>query len=189
MDVKTLCLAVLSNGPASGYEIKKELENGPYAYFYRASFGSIYPALARLLAAGYATTHVHAQDNRPDKRVYQLTTAGRAALERAMQGPVAPDYVRSDFILMMWHADLLPPERRAALIDERIVWIETLVARMTGQGLGRRRHPGAGPEFVCGLGVAALQAERDYLRRNRRMIEDRSATLHASGGDDDVRAH
>lgn len=188
MDVKTLCLAVLANGPSSGYAIMKELAEGPYAYFYRASFGSIYPALARLLAAGYATARVHAQDNRPDKKVYQLTPAGRAALRRAVQGPVAPDYVRSDFAMMMWHADLLPPERCAALIDERIVRIEALAARMRSEALDRERHPGAGPDFVCGLGVAVLEAERDYLRRNRHMIENRSATLHAVGGDDDVRA-
>ena len=51
MDVATLCLAVLAHGPASGYEIKKELEGGAYAHFFRASFGSIYPALARQFGA------------------------------------------------------------------------------------------------------------------------------------------
>jgi hypothetical protein len=43
--VKTLCLAVLSMGDASGYEIKKLLE-GPFRHIHEASFGAIYPALA-----------------------------------------------------------------------------------------------------------------------------------------------
>ena len=46
MDVRTLCLGVLSMGSASGYEIKKRLENG-FGHFYDASFGSIYPGQSR----------------------------------------------------------------------------------------------------------------------------------------------
>ena len=52
MDVKTLCLGVLSRGDASGYEIKKQCEEGPFAHFYAAGFGSIYPALNALWSEG-----------------------------------------------------------------------------------------------------------------------------------------
>ena len=48
MDVKTLCLGVLSRGEATGYEIKKQCEEGPLAFFYAAGFDSIYPALNAL---------------------------------------------------------------------------------------------------------------------------------------------
>ncbi len=51
MNVKTMCLGVLSIGEATGYEIKKQLE-GPFHHFYQASFGAIYPALSALLADG-----------------------------------------------------------------------------------------------------------------------------------------
>ena len=47
MDVKTLCIGILSLGDASGYEIKKQLEER-FSFFYDASFGSIYPALNKL---------------------------------------------------------------------------------------------------------------------------------------------
>ena len=52
MDVRTFCLGVLSLGDATGYEIKKQAEDGPFSHFYKAGFGSIYPALARLAADG-----------------------------------------------------------------------------------------------------------------------------------------
>ena len=52
MDVKILCLGVLSRGEASGYEIKKAFEEGPFSHFHQASFGSIYPALNALSAEG-----------------------------------------------------------------------------------------------------------------------------------------
>src|SRR3546814_665287 len=52
MDAKTLCLGVLSRGAASGYEIKKAFEEGPFSHFHQASFGSIYPTLNALSADG-----------------------------------------------------------------------------------------------------------------------------------------
>ena len=89
MDVKTLCLAVLFQGEATGYEIKKAFEEGPFAHFQRASFGSIYPSLSRLLAEGLAEAEAHEQDGRPDKKVYRLTAAGREAFDDDTRGVVA----------------------------------------------------------------------------------------------------
>ena len=45
MDVRTICLGILTRGDATGYEIKKLVEDGGYQHFVEASFGSIYPAL------------------------------------------------------------------------------------------------------------------------------------------------
>jgi PadR family transcriptional regulator AphA len=52
MNVRTLCLGFLSTGEASGYEIKKGIEDGMFSHFIDASFGSIYPALTQLTAEG-----------------------------------------------------------------------------------------------------------------------------------------
>ncbi len=48
MNVRTLCLGILSLGEASGYEIKKDVEDGLFSHFIEASYGSIYPALNQL---------------------------------------------------------------------------------------------------------------------------------------------
>ena len=45
MDTRSICLGVLSMGEATGYEIKKLFEDGPFSHFYDAGYGSIYPAL------------------------------------------------------------------------------------------------------------------------------------------------
>ena len=39
MDIRTLCLGILTWGDASGYEIKKIFEDR-LSYFYEASYGS-----------------------------------------------------------------------------------------------------------------------------------------------------
>jgi DNA-binding PadR family transcriptional regulator len=174
MDVQTLCLAVLAHGPASGYEIKKELEEGAYSHFFRASFGSIYPALARLAGAGLVSGREQEQAKRPDKKVYKLTAAGRRDLARRLQGPVGPDYVRSEFLLALFHADLLAPRRRRELIADRIAALKDCLARMDKDAATapeQCRYEGIGPAFVCGYGHAILTAELDYLERNRARLE------------------
>src|SRR3546814_3831085 len=77
MDAKTLCLGVLSRGAASGYEIKKAFEEGPFSHFHQASFGSIYPALNALSADGLVAVRAQAQQKRPAKKIYSLTPKGR----------------------------------------------------------------------------------------------------------------
>ena len=79
MNVRTICLAILFEGEASGYEIRKLSVEGEYSYFIDASFGSIYPALAKLEADNFVTSHVEQQDGKPAKKVYTITQAGRHA--------------------------------------------------------------------------------------------------------------
>ncbi len=179
MDVATLCLAVLAHGPASGYEIKKELEGGAYAHFFRASFGSIYPALARLAASGFISGREQEQIKRPDKKVYRLTHNGRHELARRLQAPIGPDYIRSEFLLVLFHAELLPPSHRLRLIEARIAELKSCIARMSGvptDGEACGRYQGAGPEFVRGYGLAVYQAELSYLEGERRFFEMSGAT-------------
>ncbi len=187
MDVATLCLAVLAHGPASGYEIKKALEDGPYSHFYRASFGSIYPALARLAGDGFVSGRELEQAKRPDKKVYRLTVAGRRELSRRLQAPIGPDYIRSEFLLVLFHAELLPARHRRALIEERIQRLKACITRMSGpsaqdgcapadEEAACRRYQGAGPDFVHGYGLAIYRAELDYLEAQRRFFDLQSAS-------------
>lgn len=65
MNVKTLCLAILSFGEATGYDIRKRAAEGPLSYFIESSFGSIYPALHRLRHEGLVERRREARLGRP----------------------------------------------------------------------------------------------------------------------------
>jgi DNA-binding PadR family transcriptional regulator len=163
---------VLAHGPASGYEIKKELEDGAYAHFFRASFGSIYPALARLAGEGLISGREQEQAKRPDKKVYSLTAAGTRELSRRLQAPIGPDYIRSEFLLVLFHADLVPAHHRRAILDARIEQLKGCIATMTSGGEEAcQRYQGAGPAFVHGYGLAIYRAELDYLESQRRFFD------------------
>ncbi|MGD1876872.1 MAG: PadR family transcriptional regulator [Kiloniellaceae bacterium] len=167
MDVKTLCLGVLSRDDASGYEIKKAFEDGPFSCFHQASFGSIYPALNALSAEGLVSVREQAQDKRPDKKIYSITPKGQTALVASLMTEPAPDVMRSDFLFILSFAQYLPPPRIARLIDERIVWYRTMVDRMEESS---RVDSPAGATFVRGMGIAVYRAAADYLESHRAQL-------------------
>ncbi|WP_282608010.1 PadR family transcriptional regulator [Pelagibius sp. Alg239-R121] len=173
MDVKTLCLGVLSRGDASGYEIKKACEEGPFSHFQDASFGSIYPALAKLSAEKLVDCHQMSQEKRPDKKVYSITPSGRTALFETLLLPPAPDKVNSDFYFMTFFAQLMPTDVLRSILEKRITWYEGVVERMKDCNLAIRPP---GERFTHGLGLAHYRAEITYLKENMDQLLDQIAS-------------
>lgn len=168
MDTKTLCLGILSLGDATGYEIKKQFEEGPFSHFYRVGFGSIYPALTEISAHGLATVAQYAQENRPDKKVYSLTEQGRRVLLQALLKRPDRDQVRSDFLFMMVFSSMLPPAFTAGVIAERLAWYRSEIAQLGACLQTETLTPGR--RFVRGFGLAIYEAAARYLEENRHMI-------------------
>ena len=167
MDVKTLCLGVLTEGDKTGYEIKRSFEEA-FSHFFGASFGSIYPALAELSRQGLVTCRSVEQDKRPDKKVYRLTERGhRVLLDDLMTAPPRHK-VRSEFLVLMYFAHLLPPERVAAIVDQMIAHWEPLVAGIERCAAGGScAPPTPGMRFAAGYGRAVLGAALSYVREHK----------------------
>ena len=161
MDVKTICLGILSFGDATGYEIKKKLE-GPFNHFYDASFGSIYPALGKLSEAGLVLRNEHVQDKRPDKKVYRITPKGRLALTDDLAKPSGPDRIRSNFLATLLFSDALEPGQIDGLIAARIDLHRKTLAELKGDA----QDMATGNGFVCGYGVAIHEAALNYLEEH-----------------------
>ena len=178
MDTKSLCLAVLSHGDRSGYEIKKTFEEGPFSHIQEIGFSSIYPALARLLEDGLVTVTAHAQEGRPDKKVYRLTPKGRMALLDALDAPTGPDRLRSDFTFRMLFAHLLEPRTIEALIDERLAELGAKIAQIEAYLATADTDPGRA--FVSGYGLAVYRAMADYLEEHRYALVGASLIRTAS---------
>lgn len=180
MDVRTLCLAALSRGDATGYEIKKMFESGPLAHFQRASFGSIYPALSRLLDDGLVLAEAREQDGRPDKKVYRLTEDGRDAFRRALTGPPPePESIKSDLLFMLMFASEMTPSHVTDLIDARVAELRELAdhieakagacgeTHVCGEATPTGFFSEPGPKFVAGYGITIYRAAADYMERYR----------------------
>jgi DNA-binding PadR family transcriptional regulator len=172
MDVRTICLGILTRGDATGYEIKNLFETDGYQHFVEASFGSIYPALGRLTEEGLVSVRAEAQEKRPDRKVYSITPAGRSAFMASLLKPLPEDRHRSPFVFAMLFSDLLPTERVAAMMDAYIHQAETKLAQLD-ETSAKPKTPGE--EFATGFGRAIYVAMLDFLRSHR----DRIAVVQA----------
>lgn len=168
MDAKTLCLAVLSQGDASGYEIRKAVESGPFGHIQDIGYSSIYPALSRLLDEGLASVTEYTQEGRPDKKVYSLTADGRMALLGALQEPTEADRTRSDFLFRMMFADILPPSVVEQMIETRLQDIESSLARIRSRSESGEET--TGEAFLNGFAEAVQRAMADYIEENRHQL-------------------
>ena len=164
MDVKTLCLGVLTLGDASGYEIRKQFEEGPFAHFFQASYGSIYPSLGRLLDKGLVSVTQHAQDGKPDKKVYSLTPAGRARFAEALGKLPAPDSFRSEFLVYLFFAELMPKGQLETVFDTYHKHFEDMVKVI--EGLSFDGIP-PGRLFVRQMGHTFYKTMANYMEKHR----------------------
>jgi DNA-binding PadR family transcriptional regulator len=168
MDVRTICLAILTRGDATGYEIKKLFEDGGYGHFAEASFGSIYPALNRLTEECLVSVRAEAQEKRPDRKVYSLTQAGRHAVAKGLMKPLAEDRHRSPFVFTMLFSHLLPQEHVLGLIDDYMRQSEEKLLRLEQAKTGAQT---AGERFAIDYGRALYRTMLDFLREHRGEFE------------------
>ena len=85
--VDYLLLGSLAAGPKHGYEILQFLEQhfGPAWY---VGNSQLYTVLKRLERKRLVSSEVRSQENRPAKRVFSLTAAGRSAFQAWLGKPV-----------------------------------------------------------------------------------------------------
>lgn len=167
MDIKTLCLGILSLGDATGYEIKKMVAEGSFSFFSEASYGSIYPALGKLMENGLVTCRAMAQEKRPDKKVYSLTDSGREELTRTLRKDPDPDKNRSEFLAAILFCESVAPERISELIHDRIYEHEQKIIALKGLLAGDMTPASS---FVVKYGIATQKAALEYLKTNQSIL-------------------
>lgn len=168
MNVKTLCLGVLSAGEASGYEIKKEIEEGLFSHFIEASYGSIYPALTQLAGEGFVTVRAEEQSGKPDKKVYAITATGRDALARAIAVVPARDKYKSEFLFQMLLQEFITSDVMLVAIDKQLAELRADLARIAECRGSASAHAGA--EFVADYGEAVLTAAVKVLTEKKSQL-------------------
>lgn len=162
MNVRTLCLSILFEGEATGYEIRRKCVEGECAYFIEASFGSIYPALNKLEQEGLVTSRTEQQSGKPAKKVYSITDAGRASFADELSAPLGEDVFRSPFLLFARYAHILPRE----LVETRAAeQLDKLVQdRKKLDDVAAEHGSKAGDTWVLNYGRAIMELAERHMR-------------------------
>jgi DNA-binding PadR family transcriptional regulator len=95
--VRHVLLGLLSKEPAHGYELKQAVEAEFGELWPPVNIGQIYKTLGRLEDDGLVQSSTVAQASRPDKRVFELTAAGRDELSAWLDRPSPAVRVKEEF--------------------------------------------------------------------------------------------
>jgi len=180
MDVKTVCLGMLTEGEASGYDLKKQFESS-FAHFFAAGYGSIYPALSSLAEQRLVDCEEIPQDGKPDRKVYRITDDGRKFLQQALRNTTPCHKVRSEFLAMMCFADLMEPSDVEAVLDNRLQDIDRFKAMFRDIESKHADNWSTGMQFVLGFGKTIAAAMEQYINDNRDLLDHGQEETSATG--------
>lgn len=82
-------LSLLAREPLSGYDLASQLRERVGTFFY-AGHSHVYPELSRLEKAGLVVHERVEQRDRPTKKLFRITPAGREAVREWVTGPLDP---------------------------------------------------------------------------------------------------
>ncbi|MCX7164816.1 MAG: PadR family transcriptional regulator [Rhodocyclales bacterium] len=93
-------LVSLLEKPSSGYELGRRFERS-IGYFWHATHQQIYRVLARMEEAGWISAEVQTGETAPDRRLFSVSTTGRAELSRWMAEPTDPEGIRDTLMVKL----------------------------------------------------------------------------------------
>jgi len=161
-----VCLGMLANGPASGYDLKKEFAS-TFGHFFAAGYGSIYPALSWLSDHDLVTCEEIPQEGKPDRKVYHISEDGRQFLLKALRNTQPSHKVRSEFLATMCFAHLMEEEDIQAVLDHRLGHIDSNKDFFRKVELECMSEWPEGAKFVLGFGKAVAEAMETYINEHR----------------------
>ncbi|MBN8592858.1 MAG: PadR family transcriptional regulator [Anaerolineae bacterium] len=97
--LKYVLLGVLNYQPLTGYQLKQFMDQAA-GHFWYAQTSQIYRTLDQLEKDGMLTSHLQAQDERPDRRLYQITPGGQADLRAWLAEPMTELQTSKDALLV-----------------------------------------------------------------------------------------
>jgi DNA-binding PadR family transcriptional regulator len=157
-------LGMLAFGVDTGYEIKQLVDKST-RHFWAASYGQIYPELRRLEEQGLISGRPEPTGGR-ERRVYELTDAGRDALGDWLSSGEEPLYeVRDEGLLKLFFSDLAP-ERRLEIVRAIRARMQRKLAQLEALGTPAK----SGPELTLSLGTAVTKIYIDWCDEAERQL-------------------
>jgi DNA-binding PadR family transcriptional regulator len=183
-------LGLLSREDLSGYDLTRRMA-GRVGYFWSARHSQIYPELARLEDGGYVTHSVIEQRERPDKKVYEITAEGLAALKEWAIQPPEPRPTRDELTLKTYSVWLADKEKAILLFreeelrhEEQLAHYEKLRDWMEGewrQDLMSTNSPEFASYATLRRGISYEREYAEWCRWMAESIESRRPTERQNG--------
>lgn len=117
MWIDVLLLSRLAQGPAHGYELRKDVEASTG---HALSNNSLYPTLRRFVDSGAVTRSAEMREAKPPRHVYTITDVGRELMHDLL-ADLPADLARNDseFLARVANFAWLRPDEQLKILDVR----------------------------------------------------------------------
>src|SRR6185437_34158 len=159
IDIKFPILGFLMESEMAGYDIKRRFQD-PIGFFYRASDGSLYPALKKLAHDAMVTMRAE-HNGRRARKVYAITPKGREHFLRTLREPAQPIFVYDEAQVKIYFAHHDPQAALHHVERERRfagAW-ESFLERLLEDMKSHCASPFRTSMVEIGHGIAALKAD------------------------------
>jgi DNA-binding PadR family transcriptional regulator len=162
-------LGFLNYEPFTGYDLKRMFDTS-VRHFWYADQSQIYRTLAKLASDGLAEVERVEQEDRPDRKIYHITPAGRQRFIQWLQGPFPNQESRSGPLVQVFFSARLSDEDVLAKFQAAAEIFRALLARY-------EQIPGQIDEYIrkvpsprehyfwmltLDLGIRTLRAQLDW---------------------------
>lgn len=172
-------LVCLTERPMTGYELAKTFDTS-IGFFWKADHQQIYRELTRLRDRGHVNGREVVQSGKPNKLVYSLTNAGRAALKHWAVRPSSPPSIKDDLLVRLLALDSIDIDAfrtdlmaRMEYHRDRLSRYERIIAKRFAQGAASPADTGK---------LLALRAGLRYERAAAKSFEEVLQTLSTGAG-------
>lgn len=179
MALRHAVLAALLDGEYSGYQLAKAFDIG-VANFWHALPQQLYLELTRLERDGLVSGREVVQESRPNKRLFTVTDAGMAELERFAASAAKPSFIRDDLMVKVQAVDhtgaapvLAQLRERAEVATAKIEIFDQLLLRL-------RDDDRIGPYLTCLRGRDFERQHRDWCLHAEQILRERSDSSQTS---------
>ncbi len=111
----------------TGYELKQFFDSS-VQHVWNAELSQIYPTLKNMESEGLVEMHVEVQENRPNRKVYEITDAGGHELEQWLKAPTGAASIRDAFLIKIFFGDCVQSEDVLILLRRHMEEQQKLLA-------------------------------------------------------------
>jgi DNA-binding PadR family transcriptional regulator len=104
----------------TGYDLKTQSFDRTVAHFWPADQAQIYRTLDKLAEQGLITSIIEMQTDRPNRKVYSITDAGRAELQQWLLKPQELPLNRESFLVQLFFGGHLTNTELLAQLDAQL---------------------------------------------------------------------
>jgi PadR family transcriptional regulator, regulatory protein AphA len=166
MSLSHVILGLLQQQERTGYDLKTECFDNCIAHLWSADQAQIYRTLDKLETQGWISCTVEIQYDRPNRKIYRITEAGKAELTLWLQTHHPLPALREPLLVQLYLAAQLPNQAIVDLLEQELEARRKKLAECEGVTVPTLDDPEASREQKLHRLVLELLIQREAAYTN-----------------------